>query len=62
LQQEDVRGYLTHGGWGSICEAIANSTPMVCIPIFSDQAGNAKLMAKRHIAISIPNFYINACP
>jgi len=42
---------LTHGGFGSISEAIRTGTPMVHLPMFSDQPHNAARTA--HLGLGI---------
>ncbi|VDK49995.1 unnamed protein product [Anisakis simplex] len=44
---------ITHGGYNSVQEAIAAGVPMVTIPLFGDQFGNARLVVKHGCASSI---------
>lgn len=44
---------MTHCGWGSITEAITSKTPLICMPVFSDQPNNARTVAKKKIGIQI---------
>lgn len=53
LYQPEVRAYLTHCGWGSITEAVATKTLLVCAPIFADQQNNADVVVKKHIGIKV---------
>lgn len=46
---------MTHCGWGSITEAITSKTPLVCVPVFFDQQGNAKMVVSKHIGVQLCN-------
>lgn len=44
---------MSHCGWGSVSEAISTKTPLICMPVFGDQFGNARTVASRHIGVQI---------
>jgi N-glycosyltransferase len=44
---------VTHGGFGSIAEAIRTGTPMVLLPMFSDQSHNAARTARLGLGIQL---------
>ena len=44
---------MTHCGWGSITEAITSKTPLICMPLYSDQPDNARTVAKKNIGVQI---------
>ncbi|KIY68179.1 glycosyltransferase family 1 protein [Cylindrobasidium torrendii FP15055 ss-10] len=44
LAHPSVRCYLSHGGWGSVTEALVASVPMLTAPVFGDQFFNGKWM------------------
>ena len=41
LEHDNTQVFVTHGGQGSIAEAIYHQVPMLAIPIFGDQPNNA---------------------
>lgn len=52
LPQDDIlahpktRLFVTHAGKGGVAEAQFHGVPMVALPLFADQQGNAEIMAK----------------
>ncbi|KAL5273921.1 hypothetical protein ACFFRR_000595 [Megaselia abdita] len=44
LAHKNVKLFVTHGGKGSIVESQYHGVPMIGLPVFGDQPGNAKLM------------------
>lgn len=44
---------VTHGGFGSVAEAIRTGTPMVLLPMFSDQAHNAARTAQLGLGVRL---------
>ncbi|KAI9292475.1 UDP-Glycosyltransferase/glycogen phosphorylase [Neoconidiobolus thromboides FSU 785] len=49
LNHENVKLFLTHGGIESLFEAIATSTPILCMPFSGDQPRNAKKIERMGI-------------
>lgn len=45
LRHESVGAFLTHGGWGSVLEALSGGVPMACRPFFGDHRMNARSVA-----------------
>ncbi|UJW28296.1 glycosyltransferase [Saccharothrix sp. AJ9571] len=41
LLLESAELFVSHGGFGGVAEAVRTGTPMVVLPLFSDQPGNA---------------------
>jgi len=50
-----VDAFVTHCGNNGVHEAMFFGVPMLCIPCFGDQHGNAKIIADRHIGVQIPS-------
>lgn len=50
---KNVLAFITHCGLGSIYEAIYFRTPMILIPIFADQPGNAAALSSLGVGLSI---------
>ena len=45
--------FVTHGGYNSLLEGSQAGVPMVFVPLFIDQHGNAQRGVRRHIGVSI---------
>ncbi|XP_074357799.1 hydroquinone glucosyltransferase-like [Apium graveolens] len=52
LSHESTGGFLSHCGWNSTLESIANGVPMITWPLFAEQKMNATLLAEE-IAIAV---------
>ncbi|XP_038887001.1 limonoid UDP-glucosyltransferase-like [Benincasa hispida] len=48
LSHESVGCFLTHCGWNSSVEAVANGVPVVAFPHWGDQVTNAKFLVEDH--------------
>jgi len=46
LQDNEVKVVITHCGWGGTLECMTSGKPVVAIPFFGDQPGNAELLVK----------------
>ena len=53
LKLPEIKCFVTHGGWGSLTEAVAAKVPMVCIPCCNDQGINADLIQDKKIGIKL---------
>ncbi|CAN6487297.1 unnamed protein product [Victoria cruziana] len=47
LNHPAVGGFVTHSGWNSTLEGLVSGKPMVCVPQWSDQATNAKMVSHK---------------
>ncbi|KAM8705493.1 hypothetical protein ACLKA7_009880 [Drosophila subpalustris] len=50
LSHPNVKLFITHGGLLSIIEAAYNAVPMLCLPMYYDQFGNAERMKHAGVA------------
>jgi len=48
-----VKGFVTHGGFNSLQEAINSATPIITIPLFGDQYRNGRLAEKYQFGIDL---------
>ncbi|GAB4831414.1 hypothetical protein Ancab_005425 [Ancistrocladus abbreviatus] len=46
LAHPAIGGFWTHSGWNSTLESICEGVPMICLPIFADQAINARFASE----------------
>ncbi|XP_017771338.1 PREDICTED: UDP-glucuronosyltransferase 2C1-like, partial [Nicrophorus vespilloides] len=53
LSHPKTVAFITHGGFGSITEAIFHGVPMIAIPFFGDQQKNVAETAQRGFAIQL---------
>jgi UDP:flavonoid glycosyltransferase YjiC (YdhE family) len=50
-----VDGMITHGGAGSVNEALYNGIPMIVIPFLGDQPYNAEFIHRAGLGFAVPN-------
>lgn len=50
---ENVFAFITHCGLGSMYEAIYFRTPMILVPIFADQPGNAAVLSSLEVGLYV---------
>ncbi|XP_035677209.1 UDP-glucuronosyltransferase 2A3-like [Branchiostoma floridae] len=59
LPQNDLLGhpktrvFITHAGYNGVCEALYHGVPMVCLPKFGDQPGNAARVVARGLGVKL---------
>ncbi|RIB22907.1 Glycosyltransferase Family 1 protein [Gigaspora rosea] len=59
LSHENTKLFLSHGGVSSSHEALYNAKPMLILPIFGDQLGNAQKLELAGVALRISEFNLN---
>uniref|UniRef100_A0AC34FI16 Glucuronosyltransferase n=1 Tax=Panagrolaimus sp. ES5 TaxID=591445 RepID=A0AC34FI16_9BILA len=53
LDHPKLLAFISHGGMNSVMEGSTKGIPLICIPIFADQARNSMLLVRRGTAIKI---------
>jgi len=48
LRRDEIKVFVTHGGWGGTTEGLLSGTPLVVMPFFGDQPSNGDLVQSRH--------------
>lgn len=48
--------FINHCGISSLLEAIHTATPVIAIPLFTDQPSNAKLLEDLGVAVRLPAY------
>uniref|UniRef100_A0A0E0IPZ3 Glycosyltransferase n=1 Tax=Oryza nivara TaxID=4536 RepID=A0A0E0IPZ3_ORYNI len=57
VQHEAVGVFVTHCGWNSTLEAIMSALPMICWPLYAEQAMNKVIMVEEmRIAVSLDGY------
>lgn len=54
LSHDSVGGFLNHGGWSSVVEALQFERPLVILSFLYDQGLNARLLEEKMVGYSIP--------
>ncbi|OMO72967.1 UDP-glucuronosyl/UDP-glucosyltransferase [Corchorus olitorius] len=54
LAHESVGGFLSHGGWSSVVEAITFQRPLILLTFLADQGWNARFLEERKMGYVIP--------
>ncbi|XP_065157190.1 UDP-glycosyltransferase UGT4-like [Atheta coriaria] len=60
LSHSSVKLFITHGGKGSINEAVYHGVPMIVLPFYADQHANAEYCVKNRIGIKLDVAYVNS--
>lgn len=55
LAHPQCKAFVTHGGWGGLCEAAVAGVPLCVLPFFGDQPSNAEQVAQVGWGLSLPN-------
>ncbi|XP_056637304.1 UDP-glycosyltransferase UGT5-like [Diorhabda sublineata] len=55
LRHPNVKLFITQGGMQSLEESVINHKPMVMLPMFADQAANARRMEHRGVSKTVPH-------
>ena len=53
LEHANTKAFITHGGQGSIAEAVYHQVPMLAIPIFGDQPSNGHRLQEAGIGLKL---------
>src|ERR1043165_5347039 len=59
LNHTNTKLFLSHGGAGSSHEALYTGTPMLVLPFFGDQIGNADKLELYGVALTLDKFNLN---
>jgi len=54
LQHPSVRMAICHCGWSGLLECCAGAVPVVALPLFADQLGNAEKVERLGIGVKLP--------
>lgn len=52
---ENVRVFISHGGWNSLTEGIHYKKPMIILPCFGDQIPNSESFSRNKIGVVLKN-------
>lgn len=53
LAHNNTKLFITHGGLGSLTEAVFHGVPLIVMPVFGDQQKNAKLITTLNIGVQL---------
>ncbi|XP_078683190.1 UDP-glucuronosyltransferase 1-2-like [Branchiostoma floridae x Branchiostoma belcheri] len=53
LAHPKTRAFITHAGSNGVYEALHHGVPMVCLPLFGDQPGNAARVVARGLGVTL---------
>uniref|UniRef100_A0A914WFX4 glucuronosyltransferase n=1 Tax=Plectus sambesii TaxID=2011161 RepID=A0A914WFX4_9BILA len=56
LSHPKVKAFITHGGYNSLTEATFLGMPLIMLPLFGDQYGNAKRVERLGLGVSLDKF------
>jgi len=60
LYQANVKLFITHGGYNSLVETAQAGVPMLLMPLFGDQQGNAKRAVRHQVGLELDKSQLDA--
>ncbi len=60
LDNPKLKLFITHGGYNSLLEACDAETPLLMLPLFLDQFGNAKRAERHGLGLTLDRYHLTA--